>query len=101
MLGVRLFDADVLDQKGAGEVVFHLDQGFGEKLREIVDERVDLQDPSLYVPFLPTLLPGTDPEEKANGLVRSPLRSRAARPDPPRRPQPRRLFSCPSRVPRR
>src|SRR5213083_1843444 len=49
MLGVRLFDADVLDQKGAREVVLHLDQGFREKLREIVDERVDLQDPSLHL----------------------------------------------------
>src|SRR5437773_1834413 len=49
MLGVRLFDADVLDQKGAGEVVFHLDQGFRQKLREIVDERVDLQDPALHL----------------------------------------------------
>src|SRR6266511_204994 len=49
MLGVRLFDTDVLDQKGAGEVVLHLDQGFGEKLREIVDERVDVKDPSLHL----------------------------------------------------
>ena len=49
VLGVRFFDADVLDQKGAGEVVFHLDQGLREKLRKIVDERVDLQDPSLHL----------------------------------------------------
>src|ERR1700704_538661 len=49
MLGVRLFDTDILDQKGAGEVVLHLDQGFGEKLREIVDERVDMKDPSLHL----------------------------------------------------
>src|SRR5882757_3424830 len=49
MLGMRLFDTDVLDQKGAGKVVLHLDQSFGEKLREIVDERVDMMDPS-YLP---------------------------------------------------
>src|SRR6266852_6253046 len=49
MLAVRLFDTDVLDQKRAGEVGLHLDQGFGEKLREIVDERVDVKDPSLHL----------------------------------------------------
>src|SRR6266853_15061 len=49
MLGVRLFDTDVLDQKGAGEIVLHLDQGFREKLREIVDERVDVEDPPLHL----------------------------------------------------
>src|SRR6185295_20394193 len=48
MLGVGLFDTDVLDQKGAREVVLHLDQGFGEKLREIVDERINLEYPSLH-----------------------------------------------------
>src|SRR2546430_171135 len=49
VLRVRLLDADVLDQEGAGEVVFHLDQGFRQELREIVDERVDLQDPALHL----------------------------------------------------
>src|SRR5712672_3288523 len=49
MLSVRLLDTDVLDQKGAGEIVLHLDQGFGEKLREIVDERVDVKDPPLHL----------------------------------------------------
>src|SRR5258708_20779613 len=49
MVGMPLLDTDVVDQKGAGKVVLHLDQGFGEKLREIVDERVDMKDPSLHL----------------------------------------------------
>src|SRR5882672_56509 len=49
MLGVRLLDTDVLDQEGAGEIVLHLDQGFSEELREIVDERVDMKDPPLHL----------------------------------------------------
>src|SRR6266581_486903 len=49
MLGVRFFDADVLDQERPGEVVLDLDQALGQKLREIVDERVELEDPSLHL----------------------------------------------------
>src|SRR5215467_12512447 len=49
MLGVSLFDADVLDQKRPGKVVLHLYQPFGEELGEVVDERIQLQDPSLHL----------------------------------------------------
>ena len=49
MLGVRFFDTDVLDQERPRKVVLHLDQALGQKLREIVDERVELKDPSLHL----------------------------------------------------
>src|SRR6266481_1379850 len=59
------------------------------------------QPPPRYAPeaLLRTLVTGTGVERQANCLARSPLRSRAARPDTSPHPRTRRSFSCPSRAP--
>src|SRR6185436_12332025 len=49
MFGVRSFNADVLDQERPRKIILHLDQALSQELRKIIDERVDLKNPSLHL----------------------------------------------------
>src|SRR4051812_13753628 len=49
MFGVRAFDPDILDQKCSGKVVFDLNQTLCQEFREIINKRVNLQNPPLHL----------------------------------------------------
>jgi len=49
VLGVGLFDADIVDQERTRVIVLDLDQGLGKELGKSMDERIDLEYPSLHL----------------------------------------------------
>src|SRR6266853_467325 len=49
MLGMGLFDADIVDQERTRVIILDLDQRFGEELGKSMDERINLQYPSLHL----------------------------------------------------
>src|SRR5215831_18119043 len=49
MLGVRLLDPDVVDEETARVVVLNFYQSLGEELGECVDERINLEHPTLHL----------------------------------------------------
>jgi len=49
MLGVGLFDADIVDEERTRVIILDLDQCLGKELGKSVDERISLQYPSLHL----------------------------------------------------
>ena len=49
VLGVGFLDADIVDQERTRVIVLDLDQGLGKELGKSVDERINLEYPSLHL----------------------------------------------------